>query len=78
MSGEVTGVVTSVDSESIGEVDGFTVHSESKDYEFVVDPGTEYSFPLAHLQTHLTTSEPVRVVYEDRDGELVALEIADG
>ena len=72
------GVVTKVDAERLDKVKGFTVASGPKTYEFRVDPTITYSFPLAHLHTHLTSSEPVQVGYEDRNGVLYALTIEDG
>ncbi|MEA2459935.1 MAG: hypothetical protein QOH90_112 [Actinomycetota bacterium] len=74
----VRGVVVKVDAKRLDKVKGFTVASGAKTYDFRVDPGITYSFPLAHLHTHLTSSEPVLVGYEDRDGVLYALTIEDG
>ena len=75
--GEVTGVVTAVEIASLTELDGFTLRSEEETYEFVVDPDTELGFPPAHLNEHRVSGDPVTVVYEEVDGELVALSVED-
>lgn len=74
----VTGVVTKVDSVSLNDVKGFTVTSKGQNYEFQIDPSITYGFPPSHLHAHLASSEPVRVEYEERDGELVATSVDDG
>ena len=76
-SSPVTGVILEIDSESIDGVNGFTVRAEGQEVSFVVDPDADYGFPLSHLQTHLTSSQPVTVEFEERDGELVATSIED-
>ena len=77
-SGEVTGVVTEVDAETLTNVNGFTVRSDDETYEFVVDSDTELEFPPAHLNEHRVSGEPVQVTYEERDGELYAVSVEDG
>ena len=73
----ITGLIVEIDSEGFDDVRGFTVRSEGETYEFVTGPAEDYSFPLSHLQSHLTNSEPVKVEYEERDGELLATAIDD-
>ncbi len=77
-SGEVTGVVTELDSKGLTHVDGFTVRSDDETFEFVVDSGTKLEFPPAHLNEHRVSGEPVTVTYEERDGELYAVSVEDG
>lgn len=75
---EVTGVVTEVDSASLTDVNGFTVRDEEETFDFVVDSETELSFPPAHLNEHRVSGEPVKVTYEEREGELYAISVEDG
>jgi hypothetical protein len=75
--GEVTGVIVEVQGEGLGQVETFTVRSEGETFEFVIDEAADYGFPLDHLNEHRVTGEPVVVVYEEREGSLVALEIED-
>ena len=75
---EVTGVVSEVDSAGLTDVNGFTVRSQDETFDFVVDSNTELSFPPAHLNEHRISGEPVRVTYEERDGELYAVSVEDG
>ena len=75
--GEVTGVIVEIQGEGLGRVEAFTVRSEGETFEFVIDEEIDYGFPLDHLNEHRVTGEPVVVVYEEREGSLVALEIED-
>jgi hypothetical protein len=76
----VDGVVVAVDG-GLGGVAGFEVVTTSGErLAFVPDPDL-HSFddgaPLSHLTDHLRTGVPVRVVYEDRSGVLVAVALSD-
>jgi hypothetical protein len=62
---------------SLGRIERFTVRSEGETFEFDIDETIDYGFPLDHLNEHRVTGEPVIVVYEERQGRLVALEIED-
>lgn len=75
--GEVTGVVTDIDSASIGDVQGLTLKDGDETYEILIDEEVEYGFDLGHLQEHLSGSLPVTVTLEERDGALYALSIDD-
>ena len=75
--GEVTGVLTDIESASIGDVQGFTLKDGDKTYEILIDEEVEYGFDLGHLQEHLSGSLPVTVTLEERDGALYALSIDD-
>ena len=71
---DVVGSLTSVDEFTIRTADG-------DDLTFVPAPDIRFHGlgPLGHLRNHLTTGEPVVVVYETLlDGSLVALEVSDG
>jgi hypothetical protein len=74
----VTGVIVTIDSEGFDEVNGFTLRAEGETYDFAIQPGQDFSFPLSHLQSHLVGAEPVKVGFEDRDGKLFATSIEDG
>ena len=76
----VDGVVVSVDG-GLAEVVGFELVTTSGErLAFVPDPDLDRfddGAPLSHLSEHLSTGVPVRVVYEERDGVLVAVALAD-
>jgi hypothetical protein len=74
---EVTGPVTKVDSESLGEVTSFEVTQDGEVYVVLIDPEINYGFALSHINEHLATGDPVRVGIDERDGQLYATEIAD-
>ena len=74
--GEVTGVITEIESPSFGEVEYFTLREEGKTYRIYIAEDVEYEFPLSHLQEHLGT-DPVTCKLEERDGKLYALTIED-
>jgi hypothetical protein len=76
-SSPVTGVILTIDSEGFDEVQGFTLRADGETYDFVLAPGQDFGFPLAHLQSHLVGAEPVEVSFEERDGELFATAIDD-
>jgi hypothetical protein len=74
---EITGPVTKIDSESLGEVTSFEVTQKGEVYVVLIDPEINYGFALSHLNEHLATGDPVRVSLDERDGTLYATEIAD-
>jgi hypothetical protein len=74
---EITGPVTSIDSESLGEVTSFEVTQKGEVYVVLIDPEIDYGFALSHLNEHLASGDPVRVGLDERNGELYATGIAD-
>lgn len=74
---ELTGVVVEVESAGLGEVRGFTLRSEGRNYRVHLAKDVELGFPPAHLNEHLATADPVRVELTRRNGKLFALSIAD-
>jgi len=74
---EITGPVTKVDSEALGEVTSFEVTQKGEVYVVLIDPDINYGFALSHINEHLATGDPVRVGLDERDGRLYATEIAD-
>ena len=74
---EITGPVTNVDSEALGEVTSFEVTQEGEVYVVLIDPEINYGFALSHINEHLASGDPVRVGLDERDGQLYATEIAD-
>jgi hypothetical protein len=74
---EITGVVIDIDASSLDDVEGFTLRSEGRNYEILIDPDVEYGFPLGHLAEHRSTADPVKVELEEREGELFARSIED-
>ena len=75
---ELAGVVVGIETAGgFGEVESFTIKDGTRTYEIFVDPEITYGFPLAHLNSHRTGAEPVRVEVERRSGRLIALSIED-
>ena len=74
---EITGPVTKVDSEALGEVTSFEVTQQGEVYVVLIDPEINYGFALSHINEHLASGDPVRVGLDERDGQLYATEIAD-
>ena len=74
---KLTGVVLEIESERIGEVSSFTLKDGDHSYEILIDPEVEYGFPLAHLNDHKTTSDPVTVELEEKADQLYAQSIDD-
>ncbi len=76
----VDGVVVAVDG-GLSGVAGFElVIGTGERRSFVPDPALERfedGTPLSHLTEHLRTGVPVRVVYEERSGVLVAVALSD-
>ena len=74
----VRGIVVAVDGD-LTAVDSFTVVDESgESFTFLPAEGlTFHGGPLSHLTAHLTSGDAIRVVYEDRDGALVAVFVDD-
>ena len=73
------GLVVSVDSPSLGQVDAFELRTD--DGEVLTFDTTEMEFrpefPAAHVAEHQRMAEPLRVTYR-RDGErLLVIRLAD-
>ena len=74
----VTGVIVSVEAESLEEVTSFELKDGNVTYEIFIADDVDYGFPLSHLQEHVTTADPVTVDLEEReDDRLYALTIED-
>ncbi len=74
---EITGPVTKVDSESLGDVTSFEVTQQGEVYVVFIDPEVNYGFALSHINEHLASGDPVRVGLDEREGQLYATEIVD-
>ena len=74
---EVTGVIVSIDSQELGEVESFDLKEGDTIHTLYIDPTIEYPFPLGHLHEHLETAQAVKCEVEERDGKLYALTIDD-
>jgi hypothetical protein len=74
---EITGPVTKVDSESLGDVTSFEVTQRGEVFVVYIDPEINYGFALSHINEHLASGDPVRVGLDERDGRLYATVIAD-
>ena len=75
----VAGVITSIDSQGVDKVRGFTLRTRSGvDLTFVIgqlDNGVE--FPPGHLAEHQASLEPVLVYFKVDDGRLVVYHLED-
>lgn len=76
-SGTVMGVVVAVDGD-LTEVRSFTLLVEGDEMTFVPASEGKYPYPLTHLRDHLRDGVPVRVGWEKRGDQLVALILDDG
>ncbi|MGH2698357.1 MAG: hypothetical protein ACRDJL_04055 [Actinomycetota bacterium] len=74
---EITGPVTKVDSESLGDVTSFEVTQKGEVFVVYIDPEINYGFALSHINEHLASGDPVRVGLDEREGKLYATVIAD-
>ena len=75
-SGTVIGPVIGVDGD-LSEVRSFTVLVEGDEMVFVPIAEGEYAFPLPHLREHLRDGAPIRVGWERRGDDLVAITLKD-
>jgi hypothetical protein len=75
----VAGVITSIDSQGLDKVNGFTLRTRSGvDLTFVIgqlDNGVE--FPPGHLAEHQASLEPVLVYFKPEGGKLVVYHLED-
>ncbi|MGH8926831.1 MAG: hypothetical protein ACRDWH_00650 [Acidimicrobiia bacterium] len=76
-SGTVTGTVLAVDGDLV-EVRSFSVLVEGDQMTFVPTDEGDYAYPLAHLREHLRDGSPIRVGWERRGEQLVAISLEDG
>jgi hypothetical protein len=75
----VAGVITSIDSQGLDKVNGFTLRTRSGvELMFVIgqlDNGAE--FPPGHLAEHQASLEPVLVYFKAEGGKLVVYHLED-
>lgn len=76
-AGTMVGIVVEVDGD-LSTVNSFTMLVEGDRVQFI--PGAEgvFAFPLPHLREHLRDGSPVRVGWERRGAQLVAIRLEDG
>jgi hypothetical protein len=76
---EVVGIVSSIDSEGLTSVRGFTLLTpDNRELEFrigALENGAE--FPPGHLSEHQALASPIRVWYRTEGGALVAFRLED-
>jgi hypothetical protein len=76
---QVVGIVSSIDSEGLTNVRGFTLLTpDGRELEFAIgtlDNGAQ--FPPGHLAEHQALASPIRVWYRTEDGALVAFRLED-
>ena len=76
---QAVGIVSSIDSEGLTNVRGFTLLTpDGRELEFAI--GTlEYGaqFPPGHLAEHQALASPIRVWYRTEGGSLVAFRLED-
>jgi hypothetical protein len=63
--------------EENGRVSEFTLAADGDRWEIGIAEDVDYGFDLDHLYEHRDTGDPVDVLLEERDGDLVALRIDD-
>lgn len=76
-AGTVIGIVIDVNG-NLEEVRSFTLLVDGDEMAFVPAEDGDYAYPLSHLRDHLRDGSPVRVGWERRAGQLVALKLDDG
>jgi hypothetical protein len=57
--------------------DSFVLKDGDERYKIFISSKVDYGFPLAHLNAHRASGEPVKVDIEERNGRPVALTIED-
>ena len=76
---EAVGIVSSIDSEGLTNVRGFTLlMPDGRELQFaigILENGAE--FPPGHLAEHQALASPIRVWYRTEDGALVAFRLED-
>jgi hypothetical protein len=76
---DVVGIVSSIDSEGLTNVRGFTLLTpDGTELEFAIgtlENGAE--FPPGHLAEHQALASPIRVWYRTEGGSLVAFRLED-
>ena len=76
---QAVGIVSSIDSEGLTNVRGFTLLTpDGRDLEFTIgtlENGAQ--FPPGHLAEHQALASPIRVWYRTEDGALVAFRLED-
>jgi hypothetical protein len=76
---QAVGIVTSIDSEGLTAVRGFTLRSQDGlEQVYVIgtlENGDE--FPPGHLAEHQALATPIRVWYRTEDGDRVAFRLED-
>ncbi len=75
-SGQITGIVVSVDGD-LTEVRSFEVLSNGDRIRLEPSADGEFDFPLPHLRDHLRAGDPVAVEFERVNGALMATRISD-
>ena len=76
-SGTVIGRVINVDGD-LTEVRSFTALVEGEEMTFVPTDEGVYAYPLPHLRDHLRDGTPIKVGWERRGDQLVAITLEDG
>ena len=76
---QAVGIVSSIDSEGLANVRGFTLLTpDGQELAFAIgtlENGVE--FPPGHLAEHQALAQPIRVWYRTEDGALVAFRLED-
>ena len=78
-----TGVVFEVQSSSLTQLDGFTLHTDDgKTLEFEIAPGADQlnpqnGFVPSHLREHALTATKVTIDYREDGSQLLAIRIED-
>jgi hypothetical protein len=78
----VRGVLLSVESPSIQQVDGFTLRTDDgQELHFTTasnfNAGVSHLMTPGHMRQHMALADPVEVTYRDDNGSLVAFSAVD-
>jgi hypothetical protein len=75
-SGTMVGVVVEVGGD-LTAITSFTLLVEGDLVVFQPAADGDYAFPLPHLRDHLRDGLPIRVGWERREGQMVAISLED-
>ena len=73
----VRGLLTDVQARSIIQVETLTIEEQGTGKQWTFQAEGDIGFTPSHLRAHMLQGEPVTVHYKERDGRLLAVQVAD-
>jgi hypothetical protein len=73
----VRGLLTDVQAHSISLVETLTIEEQGTGERWTFQSEGDIGFTPSHLRAHMLQAETVTVHYEERDGRLLAVKVAD-